>query len=150
MATYVLTLFGAINVIYYRDLALYLVVTEVHGWTVADPYVGPDTLSRPWRATAAFLESTTHLTLGDADATVAAISVRWIEIHLEFGDFTYQERVGYFAVTQVAGIVFRILCGPVWLHGQRERERPEAGPDRDRAQPQESFWDPLFVAMVIR
>jgi hypothetical protein len=46
MASYVLTLFGAINVIYYRDLALYLVVTEVHAWSVSDPYNGGDTLTQ--------------------------------------------------------------------------------------------------------
>jgi len=46
VANYVSTLFGAVNVIYDRDLALHLAVAEVHIWSVADPYVGPDTLSQ--------------------------------------------------------------------------------------------------------
>ncbi len=46
LATYVMTLFGAINVIYVRDLSLYLVVAEIHVWTVADPYNGGDTITQ--------------------------------------------------------------------------------------------------------
>ncbi len=46
LTTYVLRLFGAINVIYDRDLAMHLTVSEVHVWTVADPYTGGDTLTQ--------------------------------------------------------------------------------------------------------
>ncbi len=46
LSTYVLTLFGAVNVIYYRDLSLYLVVAEIHVWPVADPYTGPGTATQ--------------------------------------------------------------------------------------------------------
>ena len=46
LATYVMTLFGATNVIYTRDLSLYLVVSEIHVWTVADPYTATDTLNQ--------------------------------------------------------------------------------------------------------
>ena len=43
LSAYVLTLFGAVNVIYNRDLSLYLVVAEIHVWSVPDPYNGGDT-----------------------------------------------------------------------------------------------------------
>ena len=46
LTTYVLKLYGAINVIYDRDLAMHLTVSEVHVWTVADPYTGGDTLTQ--------------------------------------------------------------------------------------------------------
>lgn len=46
LTTYVLRLFGAINVIYDRDLAMHLTVSEVHVWAVADPYTGGDTLTQ--------------------------------------------------------------------------------------------------------
>ena len=46
LTTYVLRLFGAINVIYDRDLAMHLTVTEVHVWATADPYTGADTLTQ--------------------------------------------------------------------------------------------------------
>jgi hypothetical protein len=46
LSTYVLTLFGATNVIYNRDLSLYLVVTEIHVWSTPDPYTGSDTLTQ--------------------------------------------------------------------------------------------------------
>jgi hypothetical protein len=46
VAAYVLTLFGAVNVVYERDVAMHLTVAEVHVWTSTDPYPGPDTLSQ--------------------------------------------------------------------------------------------------------
>ena len=46
LTTYVLRLFGAINVIYDRDLAMHLTVSEVHVWAVADPYTGGDTITQ--------------------------------------------------------------------------------------------------------
>jgi len=46
LATYVLTLFGADNVIYNRDLSLYLVVAEIHVWAAPDPYTGSDTVTQ--------------------------------------------------------------------------------------------------------
>jgi hypothetical protein len=46
LTTYVLTLYGADNVIYDRDVAMHLTVQSVHTWSVADPYVGPDTATQ--------------------------------------------------------------------------------------------------------
>jgi hypothetical protein len=46
LSTYVLTLFGATNVIYERDLAMHLTVTNIHTWSFADPYTGGDTLTQ--------------------------------------------------------------------------------------------------------
>ena len=46
LSAYVLTLFGATNVIYNRDLSLYLVVTEIHVWSTPDPYTGSDTVTQ--------------------------------------------------------------------------------------------------------
>ena len=37
---------GATNVIYERDLAMHLTVTNIHVWTVADPYTGSDTITQ--------------------------------------------------------------------------------------------------------
>jgi Metallo-peptidase family M12/S-layer homology domain len=46
LTTYVMTLFGAVNVIYERDVQMHLTVTEVHTWSVADPYTGGDTMTQ--------------------------------------------------------------------------------------------------------
>jgi hypothetical protein len=46
LAKYVMTLFGAVDVIYDRDLAMHLAVVEIHVWSVADPYTGGDTLTQ--------------------------------------------------------------------------------------------------------
>jgi hypothetical protein len=46
LATYVETLFGATNVIYYGELSVYLVITEIHTWSTTDPYTGSDTLTQ--------------------------------------------------------------------------------------------------------
>jgi len=46
LTTYVLTLFGADNVIYDRDVAMHLTVQNIHTWSTADPYVGPDTATQ--------------------------------------------------------------------------------------------------------
>jgi hypothetical protein len=46
MANWILSLFGAMNVIYERDLSLHLTVAEIHAWTIADPYNGPGTLDQ--------------------------------------------------------------------------------------------------------
>jgi hypothetical protein len=46
MANWILSLFGAMNVIYERDLSLHLTVVEIHAWTVADPYDGPGTVDQ--------------------------------------------------------------------------------------------------------
>jgi hypothetical protein len=46
LTVYVLRLFGAINVIYDRDLAMHLSVNEIHMWSSADPYTGGDTITQ--------------------------------------------------------------------------------------------------------
>jgi hypothetical protein len=46
MANWILSLFGAMNVIYERDLSLHLTVVEIHAWTTADPYDGPATIDQ--------------------------------------------------------------------------------------------------------
>ena len=46
VGAYVLTLFGADNLTYERDLAMHLTVSEVHLWPSADPYTGGDTLTQ--------------------------------------------------------------------------------------------------------
>jgi Metallo-peptidase family M12/S-layer homology domain len=43
LTTYVLTLYGADDVIYDRDVAMHLTVQDIHIWTVPDPYSGGDT-----------------------------------------------------------------------------------------------------------
>jgi hypothetical protein len=46
MTAYLLSLFAQFNLIYERDLSFHLTVIEVHAWTVADPWNGPDTFSQ--------------------------------------------------------------------------------------------------------
>jgi hypothetical protein len=46
MTAYLLSLFAQFDLIYERDLSFHLTVTEVHAWTIADPWVGPDPLSQ--------------------------------------------------------------------------------------------------------
>jgi hypothetical protein len=46
MTAYLLSVFAQFNLIYERDLSFHLTVTEVHAWTVADPWDGPDPLSQ--------------------------------------------------------------------------------------------------------
>jgi hypothetical protein len=41
MAAYLLTLSAQFNLVYERDLAFHFTVTEIHVWTVADPWNGP-------------------------------------------------------------------------------------------------------------
>jgi len=43
LTKYVLTLYGADNVIYDRDVAMHLTVQNIHTWSTADPYNGADT-----------------------------------------------------------------------------------------------------------
>jgi Metallo-peptidase family M12/S-layer homology domain len=76
MTSYLVTLFGAFNLIYQRDLALHLSVIEIHVWTVPDPWNGPSTLDQlyqlgDWyhanRPLGTFPRTTVHLTSGLAD-----------------------------------------------------------------------------------
>jgi hypothetical protein len=43
MSAYVLTIFGAFDLIYERDLSFHLTVVEIHAWTTPDPWDGPST-----------------------------------------------------------------------------------------------------------
>jgi hypothetical protein len=73
MTAYLLSLFAQFDLIYERDLSFHLTVTEVHAWTVADPWDGPspsDQLHQlgTWyhanRPLATFPRATVHLTSG--------------------------------------------------------------------------------------
>ena len=75
MSAYVLTLFGAFNLIYERDLSFHLTVVEVHAWTTADPWNGPTPVDQllqigDWyhanRPPATFPRATVHLLSGIA------------------------------------------------------------------------------------
>ncbi len=109
MGTYVATLYGAINVIYERDLALHLAVAEVHAWTTTDPYVGPTTLDQlnqlgDWwhanRSTAAYPRAMVHLLSG---VSVSG-GIAWVSV-LCSGDFgaNGSHWGGAYGVTQVYG-----------------------------------------------
>jgi len=109
LATYVLTLFGAVNVIYARDLAMLLTVTEVHVWTVADPYTGGDTLTQlyqlgDWwhanRSTSSYPRTLVHYLSGHP----VAGGIAWLGV-LCNGDFpaTATDFGGAYGLTQVYG-----------------------------------------------
>ncbi len=109
MAAYVATLYGAINVIYERDLALHLAVAEVHAWTMADPYVGPTTLDQlnqlgDWwhtnRPPASYPRAMVHLVSG---VSVSG-GIAWVSV-LCSGDFPANgsHYGGAYGVTQVYG-----------------------------------------------
>ena len=46
MTAYLLSLFAQFDLIYERDLSFHLTVTEVHAWTIPDPWDGPGTLDQ--------------------------------------------------------------------------------------------------------
>ena len=46
VTSYLVTVFAAFNLIYERDLAFHLSVSEVHVWTTADPWNGPSPLDQ--------------------------------------------------------------------------------------------------------
>lgn len=73
MSAYVLTVFGAFNLIYERDLSFHMTVTEIHAWTTPDPWDGPGTADQlvqlgDWyhanRPLGTFPRSTVHLMSG--------------------------------------------------------------------------------------
>ncbi len=73
MTAYLLSLFAQFNLIYERDLSFHLTVTEVHAWTMADPWDGPTTVDQlqqlgTWyhanRPLATFPRTIVHLTSG--------------------------------------------------------------------------------------
>lgn len=108
VATYALTLFGAVNVIYERDLALHLTVADVHVWASPDPYPGPDTLSQLlqlgdwWHANkpiASNPRSYVHYLSGHS----VSGGIAWIGV-LCAGDFPYSGHYGGgYGLTQVFG-----------------------------------------------
>ena len=102
MANWILSLFGAINVVYERDLSFHLTVVEIHAWTVADPYDGPattDQLSQVgtwWQANrpiASFPRWTVHLLSGRS----VTGGVAWLDVSCG-----WSSSYGY-GVTQVFG-----------------------------------------------
>ncbi|HEY3204016.1 MAG TPA: M12 family metallo-peptidase [Thermoanaerobaculia bacterium] len=108
MAAYVLTLFGAVNVVYERDLAMHLTVTEIHSWAVADPYSGGDTLTQlmqlgDWwhanRPTSSYPRTYVHYLSGHP----VSGGIAWIGV-LCSGDFPYgSDWGGGYGLTQVYG-----------------------------------------------
>ena len=108
LASYVLTLFGAVNVIYNRDLSLYLIVSEIHVWSTADPYTGPDTstqlsqLGDWWHANrpiASYPRTMVHYLSGHP----VSGGIAWISV-LCSGDFSYGGHWGgAYGLTQVFG-----------------------------------------------
>jgi hypothetical protein len=108
VAAYALTLFGAVNVVYERDLAMHLTITEVHVWSSADPYPGPDTMSQllqlgDWwhanRPTATYPRTYVHYLSGHS----VSGGIAWIGV-LCSGDFAYNGHYGGgYGLTQVYG-----------------------------------------------
>lgn len=108
VASYALTLFGAINTVYENELSLHLAIAEVHVWTVADPYVGPDTLSQlmqlgDWwhanRPPATYPRAFVHYLSGHP----VSGGIAWIGV-LCSGDFSYgSDWGGGYGLTQVYG-----------------------------------------------
>jgi len=108
MAAYVATLFGAINVVYERDLSLHLTVTEVHAWTTTDPYDGADTLTQlyqlgdwwhPNRPMASYPRAFVHYLSGRP----VSGGIAWIGVVCS-GDFPYSGHYGGgYGLTQVFG-----------------------------------------------
>jgi len=106
LTTYVLTLFGATNVIYNRDLSLELIVTEVHVWASADPYTGQDTLTQlyqlgDWwhtnRPVASYPRTLVHYLSGHP----VAGGIAWLGV-LCAGDFsTGSDWGGAYSLTQI-------------------------------------------------
>jgi hypothetical protein len=105
MAAYVLTLYGAINVIYDRDLAFHLTVTEVH---IGVPAYSGDTLTQllqlgDWwhanRSVASYPRSHVHFLSGQP----VSGGIAWIGV-LCSGDFAYNGHYGgAYGLTQVYG-----------------------------------------------
>jgi Metallo-peptidase family M12/S-layer homology domain len=108
LATYVMTLFGAVNVIYQRDVSLYLVVTEIHVWTVADPYTGGDTLTQlyqfgDWWHSNKPLASNPRTLVHYLSGHPVSGGIAWLSV-LCSGDFpTGSDWGGAYSLTQVYG-----------------------------------------------
>jgi hypothetical protein len=108
VATYALTLFGAVNVVYERDLAMHLTITEVHVWSSADPYTGSDTLTQlyqfgDWwhanRPTASYPRTYVHYLSGHS----VTGGIAWVGV-LCSGDFPVgSDWGGGYSLTQVYG-----------------------------------------------
>ena len=108
MASWVATLFGAINVIYERDLTLHLAVSEVHAWTTTDPYDGATTFDQlmqlgDWwhanRSMASYPRAYVHYLSGRS----VSGGIAWIGV-LCSGDFSYSGHYGgAYGLTQVYG-----------------------------------------------
>jgi len=108
LSTYVQTLFGADNVIYNRDLSLYLVVTEIHVWATADPYTGSDTFTQlmqlgDWwhanRPLASYPRTLVHYLSGHP----VAGGIAWVDV-LCMGDFQNgSDWGGAYSLTQIFG-----------------------------------------------
>ena len=108
MATYVATLFGAINVVYERDLSLHLTVTEVHAWATPDPYDGADTFTQlmqlgDWwhanRPTGSYPRAFVHYLSGRS----VSGGIAWLSVLCQ-GDFpSGSDWGGGYGLTQVYG-----------------------------------------------
>ncbi|MFY9552285.1 MAG: M12 family metallo-peptidase [Thermoanaerobaculia bacterium] len=112
LANYVAALYGAINVVYERDLTLHLAVAEVHAWTAgagADPYVSSSTRTQldevgDWwhanRPMGTYPRAMVHFLSGKA----VSGGIAWLSV-LCSGDFSSGggHWGGAYGVTQVYG-----------------------------------------------
>jgi hypothetical protein len=108
MGAYVATLFGAINVVYERDLALHLTVVEVHAWTTTDPYDGADTLTQlyqlgdwwhPNRPMASYPRAFVHYLSGRS----VSGGIAWLSVLCNGDFFQGGHYGGGYGLTQVYG-----------------------------------------------
>ncbi|HTY41955.1 MAG TPA: M12 family metallo-peptidase [Thermoanaerobaculia bacterium] len=109
MSTYVMTLFGAVNVIYTRDLSLYLAVSEIHVWSTPDPYTGGDTLTQlyqlgTWWHANKPIASNPRTYVHYLSGHPVAGGIAWVDV-LCSGDFqaTATQWGGGYGLTQVFG-----------------------------------------------
>jgi len=108
VGAYVLTLFGVINTVYEHDLDMHLTVSDVHLWTMADPYTGADTLTQllqlgDWwhanRPIATYPRTYVHYLSGHP----VSGGIAWVGV-LCSGDFpTGPDYGGGYGLTQVYG-----------------------------------------------
>jgi hypothetical protein len=108
VAAYALTLFGAVNVVYERDVQMHLTVSNVHVWTSADPYTGGDTLTQllqlgDWWHANRPIASNPRTYVHYLSGHPVSGGIAWVGV-LCTGDFAYgSDWGGGYGLTQVYG-----------------------------------------------